>query len=343
VVLNVPWRVIKRIVYGRGVNPSDRLQLPSLDADLVRFEALLAASIVVGDEFLDSVTTHLTGAGGKYLRPLLAICSATGGERPASEEDLLGAVALELMHLASLYHDDVLDKAKVRRNVDTVNARYGNLVAIVAGDFLMAQSASIAANLGANFAELLANTLMQLTRAQISEMSTAFSVDRSLVDYFETIEGKTASLMSASCRIGAMTAGLRSDQIEALSSFGRNFGMIYQLRDDILDLIDVNYELAKPAGQDLVVGIYNLPTLFALRDPLIGAELRGVLGGVLNDDDRERARKLVVATDGVAQTVAAAQDFLARGHEELTTLPNESLRDAFGSLIDSLMEDLPSY
>ena len=131
-----------------------------VDADLERFEAVLAASIIVGDEFLDSVTTHLTGAGGKYLRPTLAISSATGGVRRASEDDLLGAVALELMHLASLYHDDVLDKAKVRRNVDTVNARYGNLVAIVAGDFLMAQSAGIAARLGTDFAELLANTLM---------------------------------------------------------------------------------------------------------------------------------------------------------------------------------------
>jgi heptaprenyl diphosphate synthase len=325
------------------VNPSDRLQLPSIEADLVRFQALLTKSIVVGDEFLDSVTTHLTDAGGKYLRPLLAICSATGGTRAATDEDLLGAVALELMHLASLYHDDVLDKAKVRRNVDTVNARYGNLVAVVAGDFLMARSAGIAADLGANFAKLLAHTLMQLTRAQISEVSTAFSVDRSVNDYFETIEGKTASLMSSSCRIGAMTAGYNLEQTNALSEFGRNFGIIYQLRDDILDLIDVNDELGKPAGQDLVVGIYNLPTLFALRDPLIGSELRGVLGGVLNDDDRERARKLVAATDGVAHTVAAAQDFLARGHEALALLPGDSLRNAFRSLIDSLLEDLPTY
>jgi heptaprenyl diphosphate synthase len=330
-----------RIVYGRRVNPSDRLQLPSVDADLIRFETLLAESIVVGDDYLDSITTHLTGAGGKYLRPLLVLSSATGGTRAATEEDLLGAVALELMHLASLYHDDVLDRAKVRRNVETVNARYGNLVAIVAGDFLMAQSAGIAANLGANFATVLANTLMQLTRAQISEMSTAFSVDRTPEDYFETIKGKTASLMSASCRVGAMTAGLSTGQIDALGDFGHNFGMVYQLRDDILDLIDVDFELAKPPGQDLVVGIYNLPTIFALRDPLIGSELRGVLGGVLDDDSRERARKLVVATHGVSDTVAAAQEFLARGHESLALLDGETLRDAFGSLIDSLLEDLP--
>jgi len=309
----------------------------------VRFEALLAESIVVGDDFLDSVTTHLTDAGGKYLRPLLAICAATGGTRAATQEDLLGAVALELMHLASLYHDDVLDKANVRRNVDTVNARFGNLVAIVAGDFLMARSAGIAADLGANYAQLLAHTLMQLTRAQISEMSTAFSVDRTLDDYFDTIEGKTASLMYSSCRIGAMTAGYGPEHTDALSEFGRSFGLIYQLRDDVLDLIDVNYELSKPAGQDLVVGIYTLPTLFALRDPLIGSELRSVLGGELDDDDRERARKLVVATDGVAQTVATAEEYLARGHDALAKLPDDVLRTAFGALIDSLLEDLPAY
>ena len=322
------------------MNPSDRLQLPSVAADLVRFKALLAESVIVDDDFLDPVTTHLIDAGGKYLRPLLAICSATGGTRVATEEDLLGAVAMELTHLASLYHDDVLDDAEDRRHVDTVNARYGNLIAITAGDYLMARAAGIAADLGADFAKLLAHTLMRLTRAQISEMGTVFSVDRTLDDYFETIEGKTASLMSSSCRMGAMTAGFNREQIDALSDFGRIFGMIYQLRDDILDIIAVDYQLGKPAGQDLAVGIYNLPTLFALRDPIIGAELRGILGSELNDDERERARKLVVATDGVAQTISAAQNYLAQGHEALALLPDDTLRSAFGSLIDSLIEDL---
>jgi heptaprenyl diphosphate synthase len=325
------------------VNPSERLQLPFVKDDLARFKVLLAKSVIVGDEFLDSVTTHLIDAGGKHLRPLLAICSATGGTRAATEEDLLGGVALELMHLASLYHDDVLDKAEVRRNVDTVNARYGNLIAIVAGDFLMARSAGIAAELGGDFAELLARTLMQLTCAQISEVSSAFLTDRTVDNYFETIQGKTASLMSTSCRVGAMTARFSREETDALSEFGKNFGMVYQLRDDILDLIDVDDELGKPVGQDLAVGIYNLPTLFALRDPIIGSELRSVLGDVLDEDERERARKLVVATDGVTQTVAAAQDFLARGHQSLALVPNASLRTAFGSLIDSLLEDLPAY
>ena len=119
--------------------------------------------------------------------------------------------------------------------------------------------------------------------------------------------------------------------------------MIYQLRDDILDVIAVDNQLGKPAGQDLAEGIYNLPTLFALRDPTVGDELRDVLGQVLNDADRERARKLVVASDGINQTVRAAQSFLTQAHAALEVVPNPDLRRGFGSLIESLLEDFPAY
>ncbi len=325
------------------MNPHERLQLASVESDLARLETLLAESVIFGDEYLDSVTTHLIYAGGKRLRPLLAIASATGGARDASPSDLLGGVAVELMHLASLYHDDVMDEAEVRRNVDSVNARYGNLIAIVAGDYLMARSAAIAADLGTDVAGLLARTLAWLTRGQVSEVRTAFSVARTEQDYYGAIEGKTASLMSSSCRVGALTAKLPADQTEALTEFGRCFGMIYQLRDDILDVIATDNQLGKPAGQDLAEGIYNLPTLFALRDPEVGAQLRDILGRVLDDEERERARKLVVATDGIARTIEAAERFNVLAHQALDVLPNLSLRQGFSSLIESLLEDLPSY
>jgi heptaprenyl diphosphate synthase len=326
-----------------NVNPTERLQLASVERDLVSLETLLAESVIFGDSYLDSVTTHLIYAGGKRLRPLLAVASATSGERAATPEDLLGGVALELMHLASLYHDDVMDEAEVRRNVDSVNARYGNLIAIVAGDYLMARSAAIAADLGTDVAGLLAQTLAALTRGQVSEVRTAFSVERTEADYFAAIEGKTAALMASSCRVGALTARLSLEEREALTDFGRCFGMIYQLRDDILDVIATDNQLGKPAGQDLAEGIYNLPTIFALRDPLVGEELRGVLGAVLDDEDRERARKLVVATDGIERTIASAQIYLAQSHVALGALPGEQLRNGFASLIESLLEDLPSY
>ena len=321
----------------------ERLQLASVEEDLRRLEALLAESVIVGDEYLDSVTTHLIYAGGKRLRPMLAIASATGGAKPATQDDLLGGVALELLHLASLYHDDVMDEAEVRRNVDSVNARYGNLIAIVAGDYLMARSATIAADLGVEMAGLLARTLAWLTRGQVSEVRTAFSVERTEADYYEAIEGKTASLMATSCRAGAITARLGDDETEALTEFGRCFGMIYQLRDDILDVTATDNQLGKPAGQDLAEGIYNLPTLFALRDSTVGDELRGILGEALNDAERERARKLVVASDGIAQTVQAAQSFLSQAHTALEVVPNAELRRGFSSVIGSLLEDLPAY
>ncbi len=325
------------------MNPHERLQLPLVEHDLERLEALLAESVIVGDTYLDSVTTHLIYAGGKRLRPMLAIASATFGERDATEEDLLGGISLELMHLASLYHDDVMDEAEVRRNVDSVNARYGNLVAIVAGDYLMARSAGIAADLGTDVAGLMARTLAGLTRGQVSEVRTSFSVDRTEDDYFEAIEGKTGSLMAASCRVGALTADHSVEYTEALTEFGRCFGMVYQLRDDILDVIAVDNELGKPAGQDLAEGIYNLPTLYALRDATVGDELRSILGSALNDDDRERARKLVVATDGVARTIHAAQRFLDLARGSIAVLPSEGLRRGFDSLIESLLEDLPVF
>jgi heptaprenyl diphosphate synthase len=325
------------------VNPHERLGLASVEDDLVRLEALLGESVTFGDTFLDSVTSHLIRAGGKRLRPLLAVASATCGERTATREDLLGGVSLELMHLASLYHDDVMDEAEIRRNVESVNARYGNLIAIVAGDYLMARSAGIAADLGADAASLMARTLAQLTRGQVAEVRTAFSLERSETEYFEAIEGKTASLMSSSCRMGAMTAKLAPAVTEALAEFGQCFGMVYQLRDDILDLTATQNQLGKPAGQDLAEGIYNLPTLYALNDRGVGDELRELLGAPLVDDDRERARKLVVATDGVDRTIVAAQQFLDQAHEALAVVPSAGLRAGFGSLIVSLLEELPGY
>ena len=307
------------------MNPLEQLGLTSVDDDLVRLEVLLTESVIFGDAYLDAVTTHLIDAGGKRLRALLAIASATSGERPATHEDLLGAVSLELMHVASLYHDDVMDEAEIRRNVDSVNARYGNLIAIVAGDYLMAR------------------TLAWLTRGQVSEVRTAFSLDRTEHDYFEAIEGKTAALMSSSCRMGAMTAHLSSVETEALAEFGRCFGMVYQLRDDILDLTATDNQLGKPAGQDLAEGIYSLPTLYALRDSRQAGELSSLLGRPLEDDDRERARKLVVATDGIDRTMLAANRFLADAHRAIAVLPSAKLRVGFTALITSLLEELPRY
>src|SRR5579875_3534134 len=232
-----------------GVNAVEVLGLSGLDQELRRVEPLLVSVVAAGDPFLDQVATHLITAGGKRLRPMLALAAATRGERRASEADLLGSVSVELVHLASLYHDDVIDEATMRRGTESVNSRFGNLLAIVGGDYLLARSAEIAASLGTEIAGLLATTLGLLCRGQVSEVKTAFSVRRTVEQCLEAIEGKTAALMATSCRVGALTGGAPRSEVEALTEFGRNFGIVFQLRDDVLDVVATNGELGKPPAR----------------------------------------------------------------------------------------------
>jgi heptaprenyl diphosphate synthase len=324
------------------MDPLGTLSLPLVGEDMRRFEPLLRESIVIGDPFLDQVTTHLLGAGGKRLRPLLAIASATGGLREATEDDLLGGVALELMHLASLYHDDVMDEAAIRRSTESVNARYGNLVAIVAGDFLMARSAAIAADLGTEVASLLARTLALLTRGQVSEVRTSFSVDRSLEDYYEAISGKTAALMASACRVGGLTAQVGDAQLDALTRYGEALGMVFQIRDDILDVVAVDGQLGKPAGQDLAEGIYTLPVIVALSEAGSGEALRSILGGPLDDDARERARQIVASSNGVDAAYAAADRYIGEAKSAASELSSDALAEGFSALAGTLVLGLPA-
>jgi heptaprenyl diphosphate synthase len=324
------------------VNVVELLGLPALEDQLKRLEPLLVESVVTGDGFLDEVTTHLLAAGGKRLRPVLALATATSGSGTASREDLLGAVAVELVHLASLYHDDVMDEATVRRNVESVNARFGNLVAIVAGDFLLARSAEIAAGLGTEIAGLLAATLGELCRGQVAEVHAAFQVGRTEDSYSEAIAGKTASLMATSCRIGALTGGLPREQVEAFTSFGRYFGMIFQVRDDILDVIGTEAELGKPAGQDLAEGIYTLPVLRALADPAVGPELRPLLGQPLGQPERDKARSIVAESGAIADSVVVARQYAELAAEAAVAGPSARLAEGFAGLAHSLVDDLPT-
>jgi heptaprenyl diphosphate synthase len=323
------------------VNPTEALGLPRLQEGLQRLEPLLTESVVTGDGFLDEVTTHLIAAGGKRLRPLLALATATAGAREPTEDDLMGGVAVELVHLASLYHDDVIDEATIRRNVESVNSRFGNLVAIVAGDYLLARSAAIAASLGTEIARLLAETLGRLCQGQVTEVRSAFQITRGRDDYIATIGGKTAALTATSCRIGALTGGLPSSEVEASTEFGRCFGMVFQIRDDILDITATNGQLQKPAGQDLAEGIYTLPALVALGDPDAGPELRALLGQPLAQPERDKARTIVMASTGIAAAVEAARVYVKDAQAATAGIAEPHLREGLSRLVAELLTDLP--
>lgn len=295
------------------------MALPHLDTDRARIEDELRASVQAPTPAMTEMAGHLIGAGGKRVRPLFAVAAAAcaaGHDGPASIEAIRGGVSVELVHLGSLYHDDVIDEAVTRRGIESVNARWGNLRAILAGDFLLAKASEIAASLGTEVAGLLAATIGRLCEGEVEELGAAYQVDRTEASYLAAIEGKTASLLSTACRIGGIVVDLPRDEIDVLTSFGRNYGMAFQIVDDVLDVIATDEQLGKPAGLDLREGAYNLPTLRALA-AAEGEELRTLLGTPIDGATWERARHLVATSPGLDESVAVAHDFVTAAETDL--------------------------
>jgi len=322
------------------VNHPDPFALPIREEDLARLEQCLRDSVIGDDAFLNEVASHLIQAGGKRLRPSLAIAASYLRPGEITADILLGGVSVELVHLASLYHDDVMDEATRRRSVESVNARWGNLVAIVAGDFLLARSAEIAAGLGTEVAGLLAATLARLCQGQVTEVRAAFQIERDERDYLRGISDKTAALMSTACRIGAMTAGLGSAQIEDLTAFGEAFGMVFQIRDDVLDVVATESELGKPPGQDLAEGIYTLPVQRALLDGSVGPKLRDMLGHPLDEAGREEARALVAASPGIVAAYEVAREYALAAATAARRLGDGVIPKALVQLANQVVDDL---
>ena len=313
------------------------------NADLGRVEAALREAATTDDDFLTEVASHLIPAGGKRLRPAIVIASALSldpaGDKPESltDEMVRGGVAVELVHLGSLYHDDVMDEAETRRGIEAVNHRWGNLTAILAGDFLLAKASELAASLGTEVAELLAATIGHLCEGQVRELQLIYDIGRSEEQYLQAISGKTAALYATSCRIGGIVSGADRSVVDQLSEFGHAYGMAFQVVDDILDLIATDEELGKPSGNDLREGVYTLPVIRMIADDHPVTEL---LGRQLDEETRDKARALVVEGPEIATSVATAQEFVDTAVAALDGLPAtpgvQGMRDATTSLLSTL-------
>lgn len=315
--------------------------LPSLAGDLDRVEHELVRVVQADEPFLTEIASHLISAGGKRVRPGFCLASSLvleRGDTALAQDVIRGGVAVELVHIGSLYHDDVMDDATTRRSVRSVNARWGNLRAILAGDYLLGRASEIAASLGPEVAGLLATTITQLCEGQILELENAYRVERSEERYERSIAGKTAALLATACRIGALVAGLPRPIIEALSEFGRAYGMAFQIVDDILDVVASDEELGKPTGNDLAEGVYTLPVIRALADPEVGDELSGLLGVPLSGTDLERARSLVLAGTGVGEARDQARTWADKSCAALTALPDTPAAAALRAAADHLIE-----
>jgi heptaprenyl diphosphate synthase len=298
------------------MDPVQTLALPSLAKDLARVEDSLHEAVSTPDRFLADVASHLIGAGGKRIRPTLTLSAAyaAGGEGPAGADAVTGAVAIELVHQGSLYHDDVIDEAETRRGVPSVNARWSNIVAILAGDFLLARASALAARLGGDVAEILASTIAELCRGQVLELQHLFDVDRSEEGYSSAIEGKTASLFGTSCRVGGMVSGVAEPTLDALTRYGFHLGMCFQIVDDVLDITATDAVLGKPAGQDLVEGVYTLPVIHAIAS---SPALRERLGHPLDPEQLAEVRRLAISDGAIDAALGKARDHAAKAGEAL--------------------------
>jgi len=322
------------------MDPVRTLGLPSLAGDLARVEESLHEAVTTPDRFLAEVASHLIGAGGKRIRPTLTLCTAyavADNEGPVSADAVTGAVAIELVHQGSLYHDDVIDEAETRRGVPSVNARWSNIVAILAGDFLLARASALAARLGGEVAEILATTIAELCRGQVLELQHLFDVDRSEEGYCSAIEGKTAALFGTSCRVGGMVSGVAEPTLDALTRYGFHVGMCFQIVDDVLDITGTDASLGKPAGQDLVEGVYTLPVIHAIS---ARPELRDRLGHPLDPEQLAEARRLAASDGAIDAALGKARDHAGKAGDALDGAEGVApdVRAALTRLVEGLVD-----
>jgi heptaprenyl diphosphate synthase len=318
---------------------SPLFSLASARHDRQRIERAIHAAVQSSDPYLTEIASHLVVAGGKRLRPMVAVVAAGVGGSPASDDVVRGGVACELVHLGSLYHDDVIDESDTRRGVETVNAKWGNLQAILAGDFLLSRASEIAASLGTEVAALLARTIGWLCEGEIEQLRHTYDVRRPEESYFVSIRGKTASLYGSAARIGGIVAGLDRPTVDALTAWGDAYGMVFQIVDDILDVTDTTEQLGKPAGHDLVEGVYTLPVLRTLAlERAVAEELACLLGQPLAIAEREKALDIVRANEGVASAIATARQYVATAEDACTDLPPGAATDVLRAAPQRLLE-----
>jgi heptaprenyl diphosphate synthase len=324
-------------------SPGASLALPILDAELearlrARMEEVEAAlEEVVQSEaaFVTKAARHLMRAGGKRFRPLLVLLAAETGD-PHASGVLTAACVVELTHLASLYHDDVMDEAELRRGAESANARWDNHVAILTGDFLFSKSSELTAELGDAAVRIQAQTFTRLVEGQILETLGPDEDEDPLDHYLRVVAGKTGSLIATSARYGARFAGAPLEAEEALTEYGEKIGSAFQLSDDILDIMSDSDESGKTPGTDLREGVPTLPVLFAQRstDPA-DARLLELLGSDLSDDARHaEALDLLRRHPAMAEARSFVINRANEARALLKALPEGPARDALDAFAE---------
>ncbi|WP_163548236.1 polyprenyl synthetase family protein [Candidatus Frankia nodulisporulans] len=313
-------------------------------AGLAEVEELLRASVRSEFSFVTETSRHLVDAGGKRFRPIVVLLAAQFAD-PQAPGVVPAAVAIELTHLSTLYHDDVMDEAPRRRGAASANARWTNTVAILTGDYLFARASDITADLGPEATRILARTIATLCEGQIRETIGPSGGEDPVEHYLRVVREKTASLIATSGRLGAMLAGADPITVDTLATFGEMFGVAFQLSDDIIDVASDAAASGKTPGTDLREGIPTLPLLYALQtDDPAARRLRELIasdfaaGGENPDDGVAEALELLRGHEGMARARRELAVWSARSRDCLAPLPDCPAKTALLSLADFVLD-----
>jgi len=325
-----------------GITFADAALEDAVRASMERVETLLRHAVFSADPVLAEVARHLMDAGGKRFRPLLVALAAQFGESADSDAVVRAAVVIELTHLATLYHDDVMDEASVRRGAPSANARWGNSIAILTGDYLFARAADMAADLGPDAVRIQARTFARLVQGQIAETVGRRDADP-IEHYLQVIADKTGSLIGTAARFGAMFSGAPASVTEALATYGDIIGAAFQLSDDLLDIASDTTESGKTPGTDLREGVTTLPVLYALADDATDANatrLRELLrrGALTEDALVAEAIDLLRESAALKRARETVRSYAERARAQLADLPDVTARHALESLADFIAD-----
>jgi heptaprenyl diphosphate synthase len=311
--------------------------LALVERQLRETEGFLLEVVSSDFPFVSVLAQHLLKAGGKRLRVALTyLGSGFGAREPAIEEKVRKlAAAIELTHVATLQHDDIIDEADTRHGVPAVNANWSNTLAVLSGDYLFAKSSMLAAEVGGEVPYVLAATIAALCEGQVKEIEAAFQTERAAEDYLATIERKTARLFASAAYLGGRVGGASKEVSHKLESYATAFGIAFQLVDDLLDFLGDEGKIGKPVGTDLKEGIYTLPVLHAIEKKSEVAEI------VRSDGELSTLVELLHETGSFKYARTVAESYAQDALDQTRDLDDLPEREALRSLVEFVVERIP--
>ena len=303
-----------------------KLLYADMKSDIDVIEKELELTLNSSSQLLNEASVHLLQAGGKRIRPMFVLLSAKFGHYDIHQVKHI-AVPLELIHMASLVHDDVIDDAGLRRGRPTVKAQWNNKIAMYTGDFIFAKALDYVTELeDPRIHQVLAKTMVEICNGEVIQMEDKFRLDQTMKDYFRRIKRKTALLIESSCELGAIVSGIEDRYVRNLKRYGYFVGMSFQIVDDILDFTATDKELGKPAGSDLIQGNITLPMLLLRDDPTVRPYIDLAMEEKLTEQDRLAMLTIVRKSAAIQEATRISDAYLKKALAELDQLPNHKTK-----------------